>query len=479
MSVKKQSVAKNATYQMLYNVLTTITPLITTPIISREMGSNNLGIFSFTLTVSHYFTIFAMLGIVNYGTRLIAEANTGICERSRKFWSIYLIQVTMALLCCALYFLYIIVFNPENKSIVVLQSFWIISAVFDISWLFFGMEEFKLTVTRNTFIKLVTVLLIVFLVKRERSPLLTYTAIMAGGNFLSVIALIPLVRGKVKWYKPTLAEVREHIKPILILFIPLLAGVLFGSMDKVMLGGISEYDELGYYYNADRVINIPVGIINGLSTVLFPRISSMLANEKKEEGLIFVNRSFDVVSWLSVLLSFGIAGCAVEFVPLFFGRGFDACVTLIYIMVPILIINAICIFYRMQYLVPFHYDKLYAIGLFLGTIVNLILNAILIPRYKAIGASIATLVAQFVVMMVQFKEREGISVITWLKRVLMYLLIGSTMVFIMRVVSRADINMTIKLVIEVLSGGLIYLSLSTVYWIITGEIKQKISILNK
>ena len=474
----KASVAKNAIYQTIYNILATITPLITTPIISRELGPDKLGVFSYTLTVSNYFTIFAMLGVVNYGTRSIAEA-TDLREVSKKFWCIYAIQVFMSAICITLYMLYVVLFAPENTIIFVVQAFWILSALFDVNWFFFGLEEFKITVTRNIIIKFLTVVSIVLFVRKGYNPLLVYTLIMAGGNFISVISILPLLKNRLIWYKPKWSDIKKHIKPILVLFIPLLSGVLFGSMDKLMLGSMSEYEQLGYYYNADRIINIPLTVISGISTVLFPRISTMISQGKREESLIFILKSYDVVVWMAVLLSFGIAGCAKEFVPVFFGSGYEKCVPIIYIMTPLLLINAVCIFYRMQYLVPFHHDKLYAWALFIGTVVNLLLNFPLIFSYKALGAAVATLVAQIVVMIIQFKKHEGVDIIHWLFIIAKYAVLGFCMFIVMRWLSKFIGNTVSTLIIEVLVGGLSYILLSLLYWKITGKLNDKISLIRK
>lgn len=479
MVIKKKSIAINAIYQTVYNILATITPLITTPIISREMGAENLGVFSYTLTISHYFSLFAMLGVVNYGTRTIAETSKSDGKVSLQFWSIYVVQLFMAAVSSVIYISYVILFVKDNIDVFFIQSLWILGALFDINWFFFGLEEFRITVTRNIAIKLLTVISIFLFVKEGHSPLIVYTLIMAGGNFLSIVVILPMLRGRLKWVKPSWEEIKIHFKPILILFIPLLAGVLFGSIDKVMLGGMSEYSQLGYYYNADRVINIPVGIINGLSTVFFPRISSMLANNKRKEGLIFISKSFDLTSWASVLLAFGIAGCAKDFVPLFFGPGYEECVDLIFIMTPILIINAISIFYRMQYLVPFHHDKLYAIALFIGTAVNLILNAILIPQYKAVGASVATLIAQTIVMVIQFKRREGINLWKWTLHLLQYMILGFIMIVVMQFISNLVPTQLAALVSEIIVGGIIYIILSLLYWKITNQLSEKIALIKK
>lgn len=477
MTNRKKSVAINALYQTIFNIISTLTPLITTPVISREIGANNLGVFSYTLTISHYFTLFAMLGIVNYGTRAIAEVAKSKEEISRKFWSIYAIQFFMATICNTAYIVYVTLFAKDNIHIFILQTFWVLGTLFDVNWFFFGIEEFRFTVIRNIVIKFLTVIAIFFFVKEGHNPLAVYTGIMSCGSFISIVVILPMLKGKLSWIRPSWIDIKIHIKPIFILFIPLLAGVLYGSIDKVMLGSMSEYSQLGYYYNADRVINIPVGIINGLSTVLFPRISSMLANNKRKEGLVFITKSFDVTAWAAVLLSLGIAGCAKEFVPLFFGNGYEDCVSLIYIMTPILIINAISIFYRMQYLVPFHHDKLYAIALFVGTLMNLILNMLLIPQYKAIGASVATLIAQVLVMIIQFKKREGLSIRSWSFQLLKYLIMGLMMLMVMRIVSRFFSSQLVALIFEMIAGGVCYLLLSLLYWSLTGQLAEKTTLL--
>ena len=66
-----KSLKKNLTYQTIYQVLVTITPLITSPYLSRKLGAAGLGIYSYTQSIVNYFVLFAMLGFINYGTRTI------------------------------------------------------------------------------------------------------------------------------------------------------------------------------------------------------------------------------------------------------------------------------------------------------------------------------------------------------------------------------------------------------------------------
>ena len=84
-ATERTSTGKNAAYQIIYQILVTITPLITTPIVSRELGAENIGIYQFTLSIQSYFVLFAMLGFTDYGTRTIAETPRDKNELSAKF----------------------------------------------------------------------------------------------------------------------------------------------------------------------------------------------------------------------------------------------------------------------------------------------------------------------------------------------------------------------------------------------------------
>ena len=76
------SIKKNLFYNSLYQILVVLTPLITSPYISRVLGANGLGIYSYSYTIANYFLIFAMLGVMNYGNRSIAKVRS---DRSKRW----------------------------------------------------------------------------------------------------------------------------------------------------------------------------------------------------------------------------------------------------------------------------------------------------------------------------------------------------------------------------------------------------------
>ena len=482
----RRKTAANAVYQTLYQVLTLITPLITSPYISRVLGADNLGIFTFSFSIVSYFMLISALGVVNYGTRTVALCKNNRFERSVTFWNLYSMQLLSSSIAIVGYCVYLIaVYKRSNNNsefaITMIQGLWLLGTTFDVSWFFFGVEDFKKTVTRSIMIKLLTVLSILLFVKRGLHPLITYTIIMAGGHFISVLVLIPMLKQYIDYVPPKWQEMRKHIKPNLVLFIPLLASSIFHTMDKTMLGIMSPSGtktELGYYYNSDKLVNIPLQIINGFGTVFLPR-ATKLFSESRKKGLLFIDKTFEINIAVTCLLSFGIAGCAKEFVPFFFGPGYEECIILAYLFVPILMVKAVSIFFRMQYLVPTHGDLIYTKATIAGAVVNVIANAVLIPDYLlgvklmglgAKGAVIGTFIAETVVMVYQFMAvKKSVPTLQWIKKSSVYLLIGLFVLLSMRLSARMQLYIIFQLILEIIVGGIVFFLFAVMYWRITGK----------
>ena len=83
------------------------------------------------------------------------------------------------------------------------------------------------------------------------------------------------VRKYVRLVKVPVRDILVHLKPVLVLFVPVLAYSIYKVMDKIMLGNIASYADVGYYQNAEKIINIPMGIITALGTVMLGNIPAI------------------------------------------------------------------------------------------------------------------------------------------------------------------------------------------------------------
>lgn len=464
-SKKGNKLLSNAVYQTLYQILATITPLITSPYIARELGAMDLGMFSYSNSVVTYFTLFAMLGVVNYGTRTISQTEKNREALSRSFWSIYLLQALTSGIALLGYLVYILLADPQMRMVAIVQAMLVLACFVDINWFFFGIEDFKLTVTRNIVIKLAEVAAILLFVKAGRYPLIVYAAIMAGGTLMANLSIVPFLRKHIGLCFPTMGEIRSHILPNIKLFVPLLASSVFHVMDKTMLGSMTDYNASGYYYNADKLVNIPLSVLKGLGTVFLPRATAIF-KKSAEEGIRFLRNSFKLNMAFTYLLAFGIAGCAKEFVPFFFGEGYEPCIALSIAFTPVLVIKSISMFYQMQYLVPTSREKIYISATFVGAGVNAVVNYLLIPRMGAMGAVIGTLCAEFAVMLVQMVgTRRKIPNIKWFISTLPYCVMGCIMVICMRCIAALPLGTLWLLVAQISGGGIAFLILYVIYWV--------------
>ena len=466
------SFKKNLIYQTAYQVLATVLPLITTPYVSRVLGATNLGIYSYAATYANYFAVVAMLGFSNYGGKSIAGSKADTDSLVEMYFGIRKLQLISSSLMMILYVAFVLIFQRDNLALYAIEAIWIINCFIDVNWFFFGLEEFKLTVTRNLIIKLLSIVGI-FAFVRTANDLLIYALILVIGTTISDIYLLLKVK---KWIpyrkKVSIKASLVHLKPVIVLFVPILAMTLYHQMDKTMLGLLSTYEEVGYYYNADKIINILLGVITGLGTVSLPRMTALLAQGKKDEYKNILEKSVAVVMIACSAVVFGITAVSEEFVPLFFGEGYEACIPLLSKLSFVIYFKAIGAILVNQVLLPHDKEKAYIIAVFAGAGVNFVANSIMIRLWGALGAVIATIIAEFLVCVVEiFLSREVVNVLSLLKNSLVYPVVGLLMFISVRLLMNfINIQQAIvALTVEILFGAGVFCMLCIFYWRLTKD----------
>lgn len=457
------SVKKNFTYNIVYQILILIIPLITAPYISRVIGAEGQGIYSYTYSIAQYFVLFAMLGLNNYGNRTIAKIRDDKEKLSKEFWSIYGLQIITTTIMLILYITYIIFLDSSYKLYNTIQLVYVFSAMFDINWFFFGMEKFKLTVIRNTIIKILSACSIFIFVK-SKNDLVLYMLIMVGAPLISQLSLWTFLRKYIFFVKPTWNSIKKHIKPNAILFVPVIAVSIYKMMDKIMLGNMSNISNVGYYENAEKIINIPNSIITALGTVMLPRMSNLVANGNNTKIEQYINKSMKFILFLSVPIAFGLIAIGKNFAPLFFGENFVKTGEIIQYLAITLVFISWANVIRTQYLIPNEKDKSYIISVFLGAIINFVINSLLIPKYNAIGAAIGTIFAEMVVMIYQtYTVRKELSIKKYFKYLLKFLVSALIMYLIIIQFERIIENKYILIFTQIMLGALIYFTINYKY----------------
>ena len=451
----KDGIKKNITYNSVYRIVIMLTPLLTSPYLTRTLGAENLGVFTFHRAISSYFVLFALLGVSDYGTRTIAKNRGDETEISSSFWQIYYLQFMMTTVALCVYLFTI--FSSSNKIVSFIFMFQVFSCYFDISWLAFGLEEFRFTSIRSIIVQVCFVVSL-FVFVRNDGDLLKYAVITILVDIVSLIVLWTIVFRRLQWQKPDWNLIKKHIRPNLVLFLPVVASTIFQQMDKIMIGFWYEKTEVAYYQNAENIANLPSFLTMAVVSVMLPVTANLVKNNRKDEATALLYKSIKYTSILNIAMMFGLMSIAKTFVPWFLGAGYERSAELLIYLSALVFICGFSNVIRHQYLVPNEMDKYYVNSILVGAATNIIANFIMIPRYGADGAVVATIGSYIVVMIMQsVYSKKEISYKQILFQMIPFWINGVIMAIIVHTV---DVNLKshalVKVILEVFSGAFVY-----------------------
>jgi len=388
----------NVVLNVAYQVLNIIIPIVTAPYIARVMTPNEIGIYSYSNSISGVVAVLMLLGMANYGSRTIALSSAkGKYELSKVFCELFSLQSITSLVGIVLFVYIIYTSDSVYKKGLYTQFFCLIAVCIDVSWYFTGTGQFKYTVTRSSVIKLLQTISIFVFVK-DPEDVFIYMLIMSVGTLAgNMILWIPLY-SQVVFERPSIHRIMSHIRPNLVLFVPLLASCVYTYMDKIMLGTIKSSADLGLYEYAEKIVKIPTAIISAIGAVMIPTMAKLVAdnNLTKYKNLFLISMRY--ISLFSSAMFFGLVSIAPELVEVYLGSTFVECTMLIQIMSIIILISSFASIIFTQLLMPKQKDKEYICSVIWGAAINFFLNSLLIPLLGNTGAVVGTICAEFTVL---------------------------------------------------------------------------------
>lgn len=443
---------------MTYQVFILLVPLVTTPYISRVLGSEGVGINAYTNSIIQYFILFGSIGISTYGNRQIAYCRDDKKELSKTFWEISILRFITIFIAYVAFLIYLNM-TTQYHSYFITQSFQIIAAALDISWFFMGLENFKITVVRNFIVKIIS-LVCIFTMVKSIDDIGTYILILSLSLLFGNLSLWGYLRKYVKRPKFRQLNLAKHLKPSISLFIPQIAIQIYLVLNKTMLGSISGVQSAGYFEYSDRIVKIVLAIVTSIGTVMLPRMSSIFANKDYKKMREYMYTSGDFINFISIPLSFGLAAIAPKFAIWFMGSDFAITGHLMMIESIVIFLIGWGVMLGNQYLIPTNQIRKYTYAVSASAVVNLILNVPLIYTMGVTGATIATVASEITSTGLQlYFIRRQISIFKLFSGFWKYLLAGLIMFIIIRAVNNLwDMNF-ITLIIEALIGVCVYIGL--------------------
>jgi O-antigen/teichoic acid export membrane protein len=463
------SVKKNFLYQSLYQLLIIVVPLFLSPYLSRVLGAEGIGVYSYTISVVTYFMYFAKLGLANHGARTIAAVRDDKKQLDKTFSNLFFLHLAISLFVLFAYIVFLVFFAGEYRLFFTIHGLLVLGALLDINWLFIGLEQVKFTVVRSVAVKLAAAAS-VFVFVKEPADLWKYILIMAFGTFAGQAMVWAFLKRFTRFVKPAWSGIKPHIKPMLVLFIPVIAFSVYDILDKIMLGAMTDKIQLGFYENSQKIILVPVGLITAFNAIMLPRISNLGAKDNEKEKSRLTLLSMKYVMLLAAAMTFGIAGIADRFAPWFFGTEFRECGLLIKTMCIIIPFLAFQNVITAQYLLPNKMDKMHTVSTIAGAVISVAANLILIPQFGAMGAVVSTILAESLrCFIVVFAAKKQLPVSVYLKNSLFFFAAGGAMYLLVRYVGIITDRFGWTILLQVIAGMVFYLGVSALYLHLTKD----------
>jgi O-antigen/teichoic acid export membrane protein len=458
----KKSFKKNILYNSIYRCVVIITPLITSPYLARVLGAEKLGIYATANAFATYFVLIALLGVNDYGNRTVAQVREDRGRLSDCFWQIYYLQFFLTIVLSCIYLFSIRVF-PRYFRIQLILGIYVVSSLFEINWFAYGMEQFKLTSIRSVVIRLLMVACIFLFVKGE-NDLWKYTLIIAAGNIVSLLVIVPLVFQYTDFRKPDFLEMKRHLRPDILLFLPIVATSVYQYLNKLMLGNWAVSAEVGFYQNAENIITLPSFLTTAIVTVMLPYSSNLVAKGDNDGNEQLLQSSVKYTSILNLAMAFGIFSIAGDFIPWYLGKGFERSAVLIKLMAPVIFLNGLSSVLRYQYIIPHELDKANLVSMFSGAGADILFNLLLIPRYGAVGAAVATVLAYLVILLVQlFYIRKDLNISDLTRSFLPCIVFGILMSMSVMLVGRLHLPILLLILLEIAVGATVFLACTFIW----------------
>lgn len=374
--------------------------------ITNYLGPADFGLYSYALSFAGIFTIIATLGIDSILYRELIHnpenkdtlLGTGI---GLKFIGTV---ISIILLSIAIIFtnqdkftnllIFIIALSP------IFQSFSVVDNFFQSKVL----SKYSVIALSTSFILSSAIKLLLIIIKASLLSFVIFTT--AEYAFLAVAYLIIYKRRKLnisawKFEKKLAIDILKDSWPLILSGIVI---TVYMKIDQVMIKQMLGDSEVGYYASAVRLCEAWYFLPIIITTSLFPAI----VNAKKTNEKLYLSRMqklYDILAWASIGIALVTTFFSKDIIAILYRPEFNpaAPVLTIYIWAGVAVFLGVA---SSQFLITENFTKIAFYRTFIGMVINVFLNLILIPKYGIVGSAFATLISYTVATFSIFSDKR-------------------------------------------------------------------------
>lgn len=396
-------IIKNYIYNILYQLVRIILPMVLVPYTYAHITPSVLGISSFASNIMSWFILFGTLGVNTYGNREIAKVRDDKQKLNTAFFEILYMQILNMLIAMAAYYIFCLCTVKENLYVYLLTGITMIASMCDITWLFYGLEDFKKASVRNSIVKVLGVSLI-FLFCKSPDDLWIYILINAGSELFGQIIMFAQLKQYITFEKVSIVQAyKHHFKATFQLFVPTIAISVYTMLDQTMLGYLYNAEHLEFYKTSMNFVKMFLYFITSIGSVMLPRVTNVYYNDEngQEKAQNLVNTTMKIALLLALPMCFGMIAVAPNLMSWYLPTA-PIIASLVCAGAPIVIFISMSNVTGIQYMVPTGMYKRYSLSVVSGAVINFCLNLFSIPKIGAFGAVISSVIAEASVTLIQY-----------------------------------------------------------------------------
>lgn len=455
-----QSVKVNYILNLINTGTQMLFPLITFPYVCRVIEADGIGQINFFQSIISYISLFTCLGIPMYAIREIARDRSDVVQMNRTAMEILLLHSMLTLVGYAIVAILCLTI-PQiqvNIPLFLILSLTIFFTAIGCEWFYQGIEDFKYITIRGLFIKTVSVVLLFIFVKSKTDLLYygCYTVFgVLGGNIFNFFRLRKYIHRENIIFSEL--HIKRHIKPVLKVFSFSVVTSIYLQLNTVLLGFLKNALAVGYFAAATKVMQMLLTMSACLGSVMMPRASHLIAENKEDEFNRLIQKSYDFTLAIALPMTIGLIFCAPSLITALCGVKFEHSILPSQIIAPIILMVAISNVFGIQVLFPKGKINIVTLCCGIGAVADLILNLCLIPFFSYIGTSIAYLGAEVATTVsMYFIGRKYIPIIYFKKSHLTYVLGCIVMAFALYGLSLLQLPTLTILLLQGCCGVLAY-----------------------
>lgn len=397
--VRDSSLVQNAFALTVLQASGNLALLITLPYLTTTLGPYEWGRVAWMQVILGYFVILVDWGFSWHGTAHIAQLRSHICDRSKAFFSGWIVQwiVTGATI-----ILFVVLHNyadfyAQFRDFTFWNCMFVISSMLFPGWFPSGLERLREVALVQFAVRAGSVPLVFCLVRSDDDGPLVIASLAIASLFSGALGLIWIYRNvDIVWEMPAISDFKKQLTAGGSVLLSRLSMTLYTSIIPTILGVMISATAVGHYMIADRIRSGILSLLNPIAQALLPRMSFLYKENKSDAFNLIVKFGFILLS-MTALIGIFIFIFADFIIDIIGGEDFQESNLILKWFAFLPLISMISNIIGIQILIPNGLSVVYNKILFLNGIFGLISAIILIKHFGSIGAAITMFISEILI----------------------------------------------------------------------------------